>query len=185
MSARTAIVCLVRGVNVGGRGLVKMAALKAVFEALGFAPVHTVLQSGNVVFGAKSDNLPAVAKKIAAAIEKELKATPDVILRTLPEMREVVARNPFPAEAKNDPGRLQVQFLAGTANKAGKTKLEALANPPEKFVIGEREVYIQYAHGAGRSKLGGPAMDKALGSRGTARNWNTILKLLALAETIR
>lgn len=184
MSARTAIVCLLRGVNVGGHGLVKMAALKAVFEALGFDPVHTVLQSGNVVFGAKSAKLPALAKTIAAAMEKELKATPDVILRTLPEMREIVARNPFPAEAKNDPGHLLVQFLAGAADKAGKAKLEALAQADEKFVIGEREVYLHYPNGVGPSKLGGPAMDKALGSRGTARNWNTILKLLALAETI-
>jgi uncharacterized protein (DUF1697 family) len=180
-----AIICLLRGVNVGGRGLIKMAALKPLFEDLGFDPVHTVLQSGNVVFGTKSAKLPVLAKRIEGAIEKELKATPDVILRTQAELAEVVARNPFPAEAKKDPGHLLVQFLADTADKSGKAKLEALANPPEKFMIGDREVYIHYAHGAGRSKLGGPAMDKALRTRGTARNWNTILKLLTLAETIR
>jgi uncharacterized protein (DUF1697 family) len=182
----SAIVCLLRGVNVGGHGLIKMPALKAMFEQLGFEPVHTVLQSGNVVFGAKSAKLPVLANTISAAMEEELKATPDVILRTTADMREIVARNPFPAEAKNDPGHLLVQFLAGTAaDKAAKAKLEARANPPEKFVISQREVYIHYAHGAGRSKLGGLAMDKALGTRGTARNWNTILKLLTLAETIR
>jgi uncharacterized protein (DUF1697 family) len=180
----SAVVCLLRGVNVGGRGIIRMAELKALFEALGFEPVHTVLQSGNVVFGTKPGNLPALVRKITAALESDLKATPDVILRTGAELGEVVARNPFPAEAKKDPGHLLVQFLAGPADKSGEAKLKALANPPEKFVIHDREVYIHYAHGAGRSKLGGPAMDKALGTRGTARNWNTILKLLALAETI-
>jgi uncharacterized protein (DUF1697 family) len=179
-----AIICLLRGVNVGGHAPIRMAALKAVFEGLGFAPVHTVLQSGNVVFGAKPARLPALAGRIADAIEADLNVQPEVILRTAAELRAVVKANPFPAEAKNDPGHLLVHFLAGTADRGGKAKLASLANSPEKFVIGEREVYVHYAHGAGRSKLGGPAMDKALGTRGTARNWNTILKLLALADTI-
>jgi uncharacterized protein (DUF1697 family) len=112
-----------------------------------------------------------------------LKLRPEVILRTLPELRAMVKDNPFPDEAKADPGHLLVQFLAGPSDKSATAKLEALANPPEKFVIGDREVYVHYANGAGRSKLGGPAMDRALGARGTARNWNTILKLLELAES--
>jgi uncharacterized protein (DUF1697 family) len=113
-----------------------------------------------------------------------LQVQPEVILRTAAELRAIVKANPFPVEAKTDPGHLLVQFLAGPADTAGKAKLALLANAPEKFVISGREVYVYYANGTGRSKLGGPAMDKALGRRGTARNWNTILKLLALAETI-
>lgn len=179
-----AVICLLRGVNVGGHGMIRMAELKALFEELGFDPVHTVLQSGNVVFGAKSASLPGLAKTIAHAMEKSLKATPNVILRTPAELRAVVAANPFVAEADSDPGHLLVQFLDGPADKKGETKLASLARDGEKFYIGEREVYLYYANGAGNSKLGGPAMDKALGERGTARNWNTILKLLALGETL-
>jgi uncharacterized protein (DUF1697 family) len=179
-----AVICLLRGVNVGGRGTIKMSDLKTLFENLGFDPVHTVLQSGNVVFGAKSASLPALAKTIAAAMKQELNASPDVILRTPKDMRAVVQANPFGEEARSDPSHLVVQFLHDKADKAAQTKLDVLAQPPEKFVIAERKVYLHYPHGLARSKLGGPAMDKALGSRGTARNWNTILKLLELAEAI-
>ena len=184
MSARTSIICLLRGVNVGGRGLVKMTELKAVFETLGFAPVQTVLQSGNVVFTAKHVNLPAIANAITAALKEQLIAEPEVILRTAAEMREIVARNPLVAEASGAPGHLLVHFLSGPADKGSNAKLSALARPPEKFLVADREVYIHYANGAARSKLGGPAMDNAVGRRGTARNWNTILKLLALAESV-
>lgn len=179
-----AIICLLRGINVGGHAPIKMPALKSIFESLGFDPVHTLLQSGNVVFGANPRNLAGLNQSIACGIEAELKLRPELILRPAAELRAVVKANPFPSEAKRDPGHLLVQFLAGPADPGGKAKLQSLANPPEKFLIAEREVYIHYAHGAGRSRLGGPAMDKALGTRGTARNWNTILKLLALAETI-
>jgi uncharacterized protein (DUF1697 family) len=179
-----AIICLLRAVNVGGHAPIRMADLKATFESVGFSPVHTVLQSGNVVLGAKSAKLAEISATIARAIETDLKLRPDVILRTPSELRAIVKANPFPRETQKDPGHLLVQFLAGPADKSAKAKLEALAKAPEKFVIGEREVYIHYANGAGRSKLGGTAMDKALGTRGTARNWNTVLKLLGLAETI-
>jgi hypothetical protein len=65
-----AIICLLRGVNVGGRGMIKMAELRDLFQDLGFDPVHTVLQSGNVVFGAKSAKRPALAAMIAESIER-------------------------------------------------------------------------------------------------------------------
>jgi uncharacterized protein (DUF1697 family) len=179
-----AVICLLRGVNVGGRGMVSMAELKALLETLGFNRVQTVLQSGNVVFGTPAANLPRLAKTIAQAMEDKLKATPDVILRTPAKMRAVVSANPFAAEAERDPSHLLVQFLDGRADKGGETKLATLAKDGERFQIGEREVYLYYAHGIARSKLGGPAMDKALGTRGTARNWNTILKLLELGERL-
>lgn len=177
-------ICLLRGVNVGGRGMIRMAELKALFEKLGFDPVHTVLQSGNVVFGAKTASVAPLAKAIGEAMEKELKATPDIILRTPAELRAVVGANPFKAEAESDPSHVLVQFLGGPADKKAHAKLAALAKDGEKFQIGEREVYLYYAHGMARSKLGGPTMDKALGTRGTARNWNTILKLLELGDRI-
>jgi uncharacterized protein (DUF1697 family) len=177
-------ICLIRGVNVGGHGKLEMAALRRLFANLGFGNVQTLLQSGNVVFDSGRVKPGAIVWMIAGAIEKNFALKPDIILRTPAEMQRAVDANPFPAMAEKDPSHLLIHFLSGRVDKSASAKLDALARPPEKFAFGERELYIHYANGVAGSKLGGPAMDRALGARGTARNWNTIRKLLELAERL-
>lgn len=158
-------VCLLRGVNVGGKKMVKMDELRSTFESLGYTNVRTVLQSGNVIFDAKTK-------------PKDLQShlgTP-VVLRTQAQIRKVIAANPFPDEAERDPGRLLVVFLS--ASLPSEEPLRKAALPHEKFVVKGKEIYIHFAQGAGRSKLAESLTEKKLGVIPTARNWNTVNKLV-------
>ena len=157
-------VALLRGINVGGHKQVKMEDLRRTFESLGYTNVRTVLQSGNVIFDAKSK---------PRDLESHL-GTP-VVLRTQDELRKVIAANPFPEEAESDPGHLLVVFLS--AALPSDEVLRATATPAEKFVVKGKELYIHFGEGAGRSKLAAVLTEKKLGVVPTARNWNTVQKL--------
>jgi uncharacterized protein (DUF1697 family) len=105
-----------------------------------------------------------------------------VIVRTPDDLRAVVKRNPFPAAAKDDPGRLLVTFLNDAPTKEAAKALAAWKNATEPHKVDGRELYTHYANGAGTSKFTGPTIEKTLATPGTARNWNTVNKLIALAE---
>ncbi|HEY1710605.1 MAG TPA: DUF1697 domain-containing protein [Rhizomicrobium sp.] len=179
-----AYICFLRGVNVGGKGKVPMAELKALLEELGFENVKTVLQSGNVVFTTKGGSVTALAKKIEAAIEKSFKYQSDAHLLTPAVLRKIVDDNPYAKEAKADPSHLVVMVVSEAPDKTANEKLATLAKPGEKFTLTSRAVYLYHAYGIADSKMIGGALDRALGVRGTGRNWNTINKLLELAEAL-
>jgi uncharacterized protein (DUF1697 family) len=161
-----------RGINVGGRHLVKMDALRKLHESLGFQDVATCLQSGNVVFRAKS----ADAVRIEKAFEKELGFRSAVMLRSAEELRDAAEKCPFRPGADRPSKWIAVVFFAGPPDERAVRSLEAYEGP-EEVRIAEREIYIYYAEGMGRSKL-------QLKGEGTARNWNTVSKLLEMAAAL-
>ena len=179
--AVTGYVALLRAVNVGGTAIIKMAALKALCEEIGFGDVATLLQSGNVVFTAKGADR-AVAKKLADAISASHGFRPEIVVRTAAEVADAMARNPFPAEAKSDPGHLLVAFMAEAPVEGAVERLAAVKVVRERLVLSGREVFIYYADGVGRSKVTNAVLERALGVPVTARNWNTVGKLLVLAS---
>ena len=174
-------IALLRAVNVGGTGKVPMAELKAMFAKLGFDGAKTLLQSGNVVFDGgkhKPADLEALLEK---ETEKKFKVRPDYVIRTASEWKKLVAANPFTREAKADPSRLVV--LPFKKNPTGDIEaLRAAIKGKETVELIGRDLYAYYPDGQGNSKLTGALIEKHLAARGTARNWNTVLKLAALCE---
>jgi uncharacterized protein (DUF1697 family) len=180
----TRFVALLRAVNVGGTGKIRMADLLALCGDLGFADAATFLQSGNVVFSARGSD-KAVAKKLADAIEDSHGFRPAVIVRTADELAEVIAQNPFPEAAKTEPNRLLVSFLAGPPAEDATVRIAAVKVDREKLHLAGRELYVHYADGGmGTSKVTNVVLERALGVQATARNWNTVGKLLVLARKI-
>jgi uncharacterized protein (DUF1697 family) len=173
-------IALLRGINVGGKNLISMAELRALFESLGFKDVKTLLQSGNVVFAGGKKAGPALEKLLEAESKKKFGSDVDYHVRTAAEWQSIVARNPFPAEAKNDPARLHV-FTFKDAPVAKHVKaLEAAIVGREYLRFDGRNGYFFYPDGMGTSKLTSAIIDRNLGLRGTARNWNTVLNLAAM-----
>ena len=179
----TAIICLLRGVNVGGHNKIGMDALRDLCVSLKLCNPQTYIQSGNVVFGSAETDLAKLSARIEAVIEKRLAFRPRVVLRTADEMREIAKRNPFATRKNLDPAKLAVSFLAeAPAAELGKRLSEIKVGPEELRLIG-RELYLYFPDGMGRSKL--PAvLDRTLKIPATARNWNTVTKLLAMAEKL-
>ncbi len=179
-----AYVAFLRGINVGGNKTIPMAKLKALFEALGFQAVKTLLNSGNVVYAAKEKDRAKLAKAIEAAIEKEFGFRPATMLRDAAALAKIIDKNPFPKMAKNDPSHLVVMLLSAKPDKDAAKRIAAAYQGPEEIRIAGEEAYITYPNGIGKSKLTNTLLEKQLGVSGTARNWNTVTKLLALTEDI-
>ena len=178
----TVHVALLRAVNVGGQNRIAMADLRALATGLGFANPRTVLQSGNLAFEADGSGAELEAR-LESETGNRLGVETDYFVRSADEWRRIVADNPFRDEAADDPGHLLVMPLKATPAKDRVDALQASITGREIVRSGERHLYLVYPDGIGRSKLTAQRIDKALGTRGTARNWNTVLKLMALADS--
>lgn len=175
MNAR---VGLWRAVNLAGHNKVSMADLRATLTRLGFMNPRTVLQSGNAVFG--SSLTPRVLEAtLEAEGRAELSLDTAVLVRTAAEWEAIIDANPFVKEAQGDPSHLLVMCLKGRPKPGVRAVLRQAIKGRERFHLEERQVYIVYPDGIGRSKLTMTIIEKALGVVGTARNWNTVMKVQA------
>ena len=176
---------LLRGINVGGNKTVPMAELRALLASEGFADSRTLLNSGNAVFRGGAASSKAIERRLEAAFEKRFGFEVDCMVRTSAEWSKLVSENPFPAEAKRDPGHLVMVALdEAPAAKAVEALRSAIAatKGPETVRAAGRQLWAYYPDGQGRSKLTLPLIEKCLGTRGTGRNWNTVLKLAELLK---
>jgi len=176
------IVSLLRGVNLAGHHQIKMDALRTLYESLGLEDPQTYVQSGNVIFRTSERNLARLARRIEDAIERHAGFRPDVVLRTCSELRDAVAKNPFAGRRDIHPAKLLVTFLAADPAPEDRDAVLRIQTHPEELRIVGREVYIYYANGLARPKMPWTAVAKALKTTGTGRNWNTVTKLLEMAE---
>jgi uncharacterized protein (DUF1697 family) len=175
-------VALLRGINVGGNKMIAMAELQKLLEAQGFTDVKTLLQSGNVVFKGKGTNAVAPEPQLEKLIEKKFGHAVAVIVRDKTWCEKIVAKNPFPDEARNDPSHFLIMCLKTAPSAEGLTALKLAIPGREYFQEGDRCLYLVYPDGMGRSKLTNVLIDRKLGTMGTARNWNTLLKIVAAME---
>lgn len=175
---------MLRGVNVGGHNMVKMEALRALCESLGLRNAQTYVQSGNVIFATDKRDLDALAKVIGNAIERQFGFRPGIILRTTSELRAVIGKNPFAGRQDVPPNRLLVTFLAADPGHEARGKVLAIKVEPEELRMEAREHYIHFPNGMGRSKLPTAAIERALRTLGTGRNWNSVTKMLEIAEQL-
>ena len=178
------VICLLRGVNVGGHNKIKMDALRALCVSLKLRDPQTLLQSGNVVFKTDGKDLSRLSKRIADAIERSAGFRPDVILRTVSELRNAIAKNPFAKRPNIDSSKFLVTFLAGDPTPEARKNALAIDAAPEELHILGRELYIYFPNGLARPKLTWPLLERALKLSGTGRNWNTVRKLLEIAESL-
>lgn len=174
-------IALLRAVNVGGRSI-KMAGLKAMFAELGFSDTRTLLASGNVVFDAGARKGTALESFLESETAKRLELGTDYLVRSPAEWRRAIAKNPFPREAERDPAHLLLLPMKSTPEKRELQALEAAIKGRERVRAIGRELYAVYPDGIGRSKLTIAAIEAALGTRCTGRNWNTVLKLAAMLD---
>ncbi|MGH2854925.1 MAG: DUF1697 domain-containing protein [Solirubrobacteraceae bacterium] len=174
-------IALLRGVNVGGNNKVPMAHLRELMGELGYEDVRTHLQSGNAVFTAPGTPPERAAQDIEGQLTRSLGLNVRVLVRTARELARVVAANPLP-EAVSEPSRLLVTFLSAAPAPELLRELDPADFEPDCFGVGEREVYVWCPEGVRTITLSYAFWEKRFGVVATARNWNTVTRLLALAE---
>ncbi len=165
-------VALLRGVNVGGTGILAMKDLAALCTELGFANPRTYIQSGNVLFESRLAE-DKVRARLGKALATKMGKPIEVMVRTPAELRSILKANPFP---DREPAKVAVVFLTGQPPAEALTHLTGPGG--EEVRTGQREIYVYYPDGMGRSKL----KLQLGGAAATVRNINTVAKLASLAE---
>jgi uncharacterized protein (DUF1697 family) len=174
-------VLLLRGINLGPRRRVSMPGLRSLLEDAGFADVVTHGQSGNVVVSSRK-RAATVRRDAERAIADGVGFHVDVVVRTGEELAAVVDADPFGPAVVDEPKRYQVVFCADAPAPAAVRELEAADIAPERVAVIGREVFCWHANGIQQSPLARLVSDARIGTLGTARNWNTVLKLRALSR---
>jgi uncharacterized protein (DUF1697 family) len=180
----TVFIALLRGVNLASHNRMKMDRLRAVCESLALRDVQTYVQSGNIVFRSKESDPRKMAAKLEKAIEAEFGFRPPVILRTTAEWKQAIARNPFAKRTGLNPASLLVHFLAQDPGHEAREKARGVPAEEEELHVFDNELYIYFPNGMARPKLKFAAVERALNVTGSGRNWNSVLKLLEMAERL-
>ena len=172
-------IALLRGINVGGNTMIKMASLKGAFEKLGLENVATYINSGNLAFDSRKTAEASLVNKIETAIEDGFGMSVHVMIRMRDEINDVIGNNPFDGEFESHK-EMHVLFLREPMpdDKAG--ELTAKNNENERFVVRGREIYCHLRRGVADSLLGKGFIDKKLKIAVTGRNWRTVHKLAEL-----
>jgi len=179
----TVFISMLRAVNVGGTSRIKMEPLRATYEGMGLKDVRSLLQSGNVLFRSSVKDRRQLARRIMQEIERKFGLQIEVVIRTLPEFESIFERAPV-LSPRADLAKLLVMFLSGVPDAQGQARLMKAHKGPEMLEIRGPEVYLYYPDGVGRSKLTTAVLESHFGTMGTARNWNTLTKLLEAARGI-
>jgi len=178
----TTYIGVLRAINLGAYNKIAMSELRTMLETLGFEDPKTLLLSGNIIFKTGPGSSAKLESMLEQASTKHLKVTTDYFVRSAKEWQAIVDENPFKKEAKSDPGHLLMMCLRDAPMPAQVKALQESITGREMVKAKGRHAYFVYPDGVGRSKLTIQKIEKALGTRGTARNWNTVLKLAELAQ---
>jgi len=175
-------VALLRAVNLPGHNRVAMADLRQLLAGLGLGDPQSLLQSGNLVFRGDGRSSAELEHLLENAAARRLDLRTDFFVRSAEEWAGLIAGNPFPDEARRDPGHLVVMFLKEAPDRAAVTALQQAITGREVVRAQGRHAFVVYRDGIGRSRLTSAVIEAKLGTRATGRNWNTVLKLGALTE---
>jgi uncharacterized protein (DUF1697 family) len=174
-------IALLRGINIGPNKRIPMPRLREVLAEHGYEDVKTYVASGNVVLTSKAKPRK-LEQDLETLIEAEFGHDVPVVVRTRDEIADVIARMPFGDVVEEPIKRLQVSFLSGELSAEAARKITDACEAPEQVVIDGLEIYAWHPDGVGRSELAKLMASKKLGVTVTARNWNTVLALLELAD---
>ncbi len=170
-------VCLLRGINVSGKNIIKMEALRESFQNSRLQNVQTYLQSGNVVFRAPKKSCLDIQSKISKIIADDFGFSPFVLVKTAHELQIIAKENPFLRDNGIDAKKLHVTFLSQTPNQATLKNMNAIDAKSDTFFCTGDIVYLLCSEGYGRTKLSNNAIERVLNVSATTRNWKTLCAL--------
>lgn len=171
---------LLRGINVSGHNMIKMDALKALLERMGFQNVLTYIQSGNVFFECEEENGSSVGFKIKQEIFKEWGYEVPVMLLAKQDLELALSNNPYLKEKEADTSKIYFAFLNKELNESAIHDFKKSQVKPDEATIDKNRLYLKYINGAGKTRLDNKYIEKKLNVISTMRNFNTVSKLLEM-----
>jgi len=175
-------ISILRGINVGGKNLIKMNSLKEMYEGLGFLNVKTYIQSGNVVFQSVETNLKELEMLISDGILNRFTFNVPVFVREVSELKGILVQNPFLKEIEEDISKLHLTFLSKSPEKPFVDSIGNSSYLPDKYFITEKTVYLFCPNGYGKTKLNNNFFENKLKVKATTRNLRTLMELVKLGD---
>jgi uncharacterized protein (DUF1697 family) len=170
---------LLRGINVGGHSIIKMAELKKQFESIGLSDVRTYIQSGNVVFTTTEKDTGKINLKLKKHLQMTVGFNKEIFILTPEELRTSLKHCPFEPELNDERQLCYIMFMSDKPGKQQINKLMELKGKEYSFAFYEKLLYIAYPreYGGNRRNIN---FEKVLGVTGTARTWKVVSKLIEL-----
>jgi uncharacterized protein (DUF1697 family) len=175
-------IAILRGINVGGKRMIKMDALKQLFLSLGFSNIETYIQSGNVIFKSKKLNEDKLANIISEAIKNVFTYDVPTIVKNVDELKNIITNNPFTKDKSKLIEFLHVTFLNAIPTKENVEIITKLDFGDDAFSIIDNAVYLYCPNGYSNSKLTNSFLENKLKVTATTRNWKTCNELLSIGE---
>lgn len=171
-------ICLLRGINVSGKNLIKMTDLKQLFVDLSFSHVQTYIQSGNVVFYSSLTDESLLAEMISKAIFSRFGHTVPTLVISAADLSRIFVQNPYP----NQMDILHVTFLGDVPLQENIDSIDRLKYLPDVFICVEKALYLICPNGYGNTKLHNQYFEKKLKCKATTRNWKTVTELVNMSK---
>jgi len=175
-------IALLRGINVSGQKIIKMADLRLILEELNFNNIKTYIQSGNVIFENEIVNAKDLEDKMRKLIFKHYGFHVKIIVKTLSELETIFTRNPFFLDGKKALKHICVTFLSDIPNEENTAILKTVKHDDEEYILDGKSIYLYAPNGFGRAKLTNNLFEKKLKVNATTRNCKTINKLIEIAK---
>ncbi|WP_156755530.1 DUF1697 domain-containing protein [Actinokineospora pegani] len=179
----TSHIVLLRGINVGKHNRIAMGPLRDMLTALGHTNVRTLLNSGNAVVTTDTDDPAAVAREVRKGIEDTFGLSIHTVVRSRGQVERIIERNPMPDEAAREPKLFHVGFGDPAPERKTVDAIDHDALGDERVVLDEGTLYVWFADGVRDSRLAKVLSANKLDRSVTMRNWNTVRKLVDLAES--
>jgi len=177
----TTYISILRGINVSGQKIIKMDALKKMYENLNFEDIQTYVQSGNVIFSSKENEPKKLEKIISSKIKTQFGFDIPVIVLSAKTLETIIKNNPFAKDKLKDISFLHVTFLADKTEQFSKESIIEKKLPNEEIEFTSNAVFIYCPNGYGKTKLNNNFLENKLKVQATTRNWKTTNELLKLA----
>ena len=175
-------ISILRGINVSGKNMIKMDALKTMYIGMGFHNVSTYIQSGNVVFQTDQTDADALGQLISNEILKRFELQVPVLIRECGELKTILSLNPFLNVDGDDISRLHITFLSDLPDESRLKTILGLSYVPDEFSVSGKTVYLRCPAGYGNTKLSNSFFENKLKVRATTRNLRTLNELVRIGE---
>jgi len=172
-------VAFLRGINVGGKFLIKMTDLTEKFQLLGMKDVRAYIQSGNILFNSAETDTNKLAEKIEKGLLKFYKDEIAVIIRTIPGLENMIKQNPFKKIKDNAEEKIYVTLLRSNPDKEFNLPLISPNKDVEVFYRLKSDLFCISRVYNGRYGFPNAFVEKTLNVKATTRNWTTINKVVS------
>lgn len=177
-------ICLLRGINVSGQKIIKMDDLRNLFNKLNYSNVKTYIQSGNIIFNSEQKNKSTLLKTIREGIQERYNFSVEVLIKQKTDFENIVKNNPFKKDKNIDYKKVYISLLYSNPEISLINKINEYPSNNDVFIIKDNIIYVYCPGGYGKSKLSNNFFENKLKVFSTTRNWNTVNKLMEIANEI-